>query len=195
MSYSSPPESVSKDLAEIIDKIIKSEGREYTNRRNDRGGPTKFGITIWTLSEWRNRQCLPKDVEALEEDEAREIYEWEFIKGPRFFEIRDRRLRYLIVDAGVLSGPPRVSRWLQEAINTVSKTTLMNGPSIAEDGIVGDRTLAALNAVNPARVVLVVVAIRIRFLGELVTEDHSQAENAHGWMNRATETLLAEVNR
>ena len=58
----------------IIDGILDAEGRVYTNRAADRGGPTKFGITIKTLSNWRGRVADAREVELLSEAEPRSIY-------------------------------------------------------------------------------------------------------------------------
>ena len=40
---------------EIIDGIIKREGG-YVDHPADRGGPTKFGITLATLEAWRGHR-------------------------------------------------------------------------------------------------------------------------------------------
>jgi lysozyme family protein len=59
---------------DLITELIEREGREYSNRAADRGGPTKFGVTQKTLSIWRRRPVSALEVEALEEWEARKIY-------------------------------------------------------------------------------------------------------------------------
>ena len=66
---------------DIIDGIIKREGG-YVNNPADRGGPTKFGITLKTLKAWRGSPVTAWGVEGLGEDEAREIYESEYLVKP-----------------------------------------------------------------------------------------------------------------
>lgn len=172
----------------ILEHILKVEGwPDYTNRRADRGGPTKGGITLATLQRWRLRQGRPRpgipDLRDLSRDEALEIYRSVFVTEPRFGEIADDRLRLQVVDAGVLSGPPRAAAWLQAAA----------GATV--DGQVGPQTLAAVNGAPAAAVGVAFAAIRIRFLGRLIEIDRSQAEHAAGWMNRATSFLDAEAAR
>jgi lysozyme family protein len=101
----------------IIDDIIRREGG-FVNHPNDRGGPTKYGITAKTLGSWRQlgRVATRSEVAALIKAEAREIYRQRYIVAPGFDAITHAALQALLVDAGVHSGPRRAVRWLQEAL-------------------------------------------------------------------------------
>ena len=54
----------------IISDIISREGRTYTDFPGDKGGPTKLGITLKTLADWRHHACEPVDVQNMDEAEA-----------------------------------------------------------------------------------------------------------------------------
>jgi lysozyme family protein len=167
----------------ILDSVIRREGG-YVNRADDRGGPTKYGITLATLSTWRHAPVTAADVEALTELEARSIYQSEYIEKPGFNRIDDEPLRDLLVDCAVNHGPPRAIKWLQGALG------------VAPDGQIGPVTLASLEAAYSWAVYYSVVAERIRFYGRLVSKDKADAdkdgisdagENASGWLNRVAE--------
>ena len=70
----------------IIDGIIKRESDKFTDTKGDRGGPTKYGITLKTLQAYRgpSAKLNATDVERLSEDEARAIYEKVYITDPHF---------------------------------------------------------------------------------------------------------------
>ena len=162
---------------QILDDIIRREGG-YVDHPDDRGGCTKYGITRKTLSEWLKREATCEDVERMTEDVARSIYRELYILRPRFDAIRDDRLRALVIDCGVNHGVKRAARWLQEAVGAVP------------DGIIGPRTLAALNAIADSDAVYRrILARRAKFYGQLITRDPSQAAFAHGWMNRLAEFI------
>jgi len=165
---------------DIIDDILRREGPQYTNRPNDRGGPTKYGVTQATLSRYRGRPVSPADVQSLTEPEARAIYLKDYVVGPGFLGIKDERLRALMVDCRVNHSPKPPMTWLQKAVG------------VAQDGVLGPATLAAVNAAtdrNWRRVFADVIADRTSYYGMLVTKDPTQAENAHGWNNRAGEFI------
>lgn len=168
-------------MPDLIDAIIAREGREFTNRGTDRGGPTRFGITAATLGEYRRlgRPATAAEVEALDEPEARAIYAAVYITGPGFDRIADPRLRDAVVDFGVHSGQVRAAVELQHAAG------------VRADGRVGPVTLAAVAKADPEMLRRRVLAARLRLLGRLITRDPSQAANAAGWMDRVADQVEA----
>lgn len=138
---------MSAQLKSIIDGILRVEGSKYTNHPSDRGGPTKYGITLQTLGEFRRRQATADDVKNLTESEARSIYTRRYIEAPRFDDVTKLHgaVGHEIVDAGVLSGPARAAMWLQAALNALNRQE-RDYPDVLEDGAVGARTLDALGA-------------------------------------------------
>lgn len=160
-------------LSKIIDEIIVAESSDYTDHPEDRGGPTKYGITLKSLSDFRGRQCTPAEVERLTEAEARNIYMLKYVRGPGFVKIIDERLLGLVVDCGVNHGTARATRWLQEIVGVI------------QDGVFGPLTADAVNRHEPRKLFIRLLGIRIRFYGRLITDDPRQAKFAAGWMNRA----------
>jgi lysozyme family protein len=161
---------------ELIDDILRREGG-FVDHPHDRGGPTKFGITLTTLAAWRRRPVTVEDVRDLAPDEARGIYRSEYVEKPGFDRISDPRLRALVVDCGVNHGQVRATRWLQRAAGVVA------------DGKLGSVTLGAVNTGDALRLFLRVIAQRIRFYGEIVRNDPTQATFIAGWNARAAEFL------
>lgn len=185
-----------KTAANIIDDVIYREGRIYSNHAADRGGPTKYGITLATLREWRRRtdaQAITsaEDVKALTEQDARAIYAHMYFIDPGFSDLSDLPLQGLLVDCAVNHGVTRAVKWLQKAL------------SLHPDGILGPITLRAANSPAHAGPLMrstyaSIVAQRIEFYGEIITNDplldeakaagfRLQAENALGWMRRTKE--------
>jgi lysozyme family protein len=175
---------------EIITAILKREGWDtYTDRASDRGGPTKWGIT---LASWRTYRRDPSiqatDVQRITEAQAREYYRFVHIVEPRFDQVRDQTLRELLIDAGVNHGPRHPIKWVQWAAE------------VKQDGQLGPISLAAINAAAPLELFLWVCSYRIRLYGRLTSSDpelqraraagiRTQAENTAGWCNRVAEFL------
>jgi lysozyme family protein len=169
----------------IVDHILHSEGwPTFTNHPQDRGGPTKGGITLKTLQSYGNRPSATEaDLRNLTEVEARKIYEKSYIIAPGFALIKDDLLRFQVVDAGVLSGTSRATRWLQEVVGAVV------------DGRMGPVTASAVNSGDAHTIALKFCAARARGLMRIVSKDPSQAVWASGWMNRAMGFLDREADR
>jgi lysozyme family protein len=173
---------------QILDDIIRREGRVYTNHPADRGGPTKFGITQATLAGWRGRPVSANEVAALDEEEARQIYRRRYVADPGFETIADDRLRALLVDTAVLHGPGRSVRWLQTVLG------------VTADGAIGPQTRAALAHAGANAVYYALVAERGRALVALALSDLEtkqflakhpkvQLRFLRGWTNRVWEFL------
>lgn len=158
--------------AELIAAVIQREGG-YTDDPMDRGGPTNMGITQATLSGWRGHPVTPDDVKALTSAEAAAIYYEQYIRKPGFDAVPDDQLRGELFDIAVNSGPTNAVKMLQRAL------------SVNDDGVFGPATLASLGASGPVRISLRLAAQRIRFLGNLIAHDPTQARFAGGWLSRA----------
>ena len=181
-------------ISRTIDGIIDREGGlVYTNRKSDRGGPTKAGITLATLTAWRLRHGRPpataEDVQALEAPEIRQIYQDKYILDPRLDLIEDLQLFEQAVDCGVHHGPAWTIRTLQRLVG------------VDVDGIIGPITSNAIWSENPDRLNLLLAVERVQFMANIVVEDakhrghyEGQIENLRGWLNRATHFIRDEAN-
>lgn len=152
---------------DIINGIIDRESEQYTDDPLDRGGPTKFGITISTLAAHRGHPVTPDDVKSLERPEAVEIYAARYIRP---FDGLPEALRINVLDMGVTSGVWRATRLLQQLV----------GATV--DGAMGPETrrLAALGDWKDGYCYM-----RIAFYESLVEKDQSQMRFRKGWRNRA----------
>lgn len=160
---------------EIIDDLIRREGSAFTDHPNDRGGATKYGITLATLREERGPLVGPLDVKRLTEQDARDIYSRRYIRRPGFDMVKDDRLRALLVDFGVNSGPKAAVLALQRAIGA------------SPDGRFGAETMRLLEGKEGAKTYAGVLRGRMKLYVDIVLADHSQLVFLRGWMNRLGE--------
>ena len=155
----------------IIDAIIKAEvdpndPSKVTNDPADAGGRTQWGISERANPEaWADGQVT--------EQEARDIYERKYVRSPGFSNIHDFKLKHLLVDFGVNSGPTIAVKALQDAVGATP------------DGILGPDTLAKLDALDAKLVTNRVVDARLRLIGRIVSKDWKQAKFCGGWIGRA----------
>ncbi len=174
-------------MIDVIADVLRREGSKFTDDPHDRGGPTRYGITVEALCEFRRRAggFVPKSVDeiraaikSLTKAEARAIYQRLYIDKPRFGEIKHPELRALVIDTGVLHGRHRAARWLQG----VAK--------VKADGWVGDITLGAVNGRSWRPIYLGLLARRYSGFAAFVKSKPSQLKWLKGWINRANEFLL-----
>ncbi|MBR9882599.1 MAG: hypothetical protein GYB21_02640 [Oceanospirillales bacterium] len=170
-------------VKEMIDQILVREGG-YVDHPDDRGGPTKFGITQKTLSRYYGRAATPSEVEALSVEVAREIYERNYYIAPSLNTLPDT-IQPFLFDSAVNHGPRRAIRFLQSVCNQARYT-----PALSEDGAVGPNTRrAALWAEREMGRVLLRALIEERrnFYRVIVEMRPSQRVFLNGWMNRVNE--------
>jgi len=160
----------------IIDAILRREGG-YVDHPDDRGGCTKYGVTVETLGLWRGKAATCADVALLTEDEAREIYRVRYIQQPGFAAVRDDQLRALLIDWGVNSGPRTAIRELQRILG------------VTVDGTLGPQTRAALEVRESSEIFRLLLQARLYFVANLVQRFPAQRVFAAGWMRRIGEFL------
>lgn len=176
----------------IIAGVVDRESEEYTNRAADAGGPTKYGITLRTLSRWRKFPMTAADVQALTRAEALTIYRWVFVENPGFDALLAahplaKPIAEKVIDAGVLSGPGRSSEWLQRSLNAFNRQG-RDYADITVDGDCGPVTARALASYLTKRgrdgasvLIEALQALQGEFLIGLAEKRPPDEENIFGW--------------
>jgi lysozyme family protein len=148
---------------DFIGRVLTHEGG-YVNDPRDPGGETKFGIA--------KRSYPAVDIKGLTRDAAIEIYRrdfWNRVQGDKL----PRAFAFQVLDAAVNHGIGNAVRWMQRAAG------------VADDGIIGPMTLAAVTRADPADLVLLFTAERLAFYTKLSTFDAF----GRGWINRVAGNL------
>jgi len=112
-----------------FDKTLRFEGG-YVNDPDDPGGETRFGIS--------KRSYPDVDIKALSEADAKDIYRRDYWDKLRLGEIYSTLISSEIFDTAVNMGRRNSIRIAQKALNFL-------GDDLTEDGIIGAKTLIALN--------------------------------------------------
>ncbi|MBK1865900.1 glycosyl hydrolase 108 family protein [Aestuariivirga sp. YIM B02566] len=117
--------------------LIKEFEGGFTNNPKDKGGPTNFGITHYTLAAWRKKASVTAaEVKAMTYDEAKDIYFARYWTKSSCGAMPGA-LALPVYNIAVHAGPGRAGEYLQRALNK-------NGASLKVDGDVGEDTLKAI---------------------------------------------------
>ncbi len=161
---------------EIGSDLNKNGG--FSETIGDRGGATKWGINIFTLSLYRGQQCRSEDVKDLTRDEAEMIYRSLFWHSINCEKIRRPQIATAIFDMGVLFGVSTSAKRAQRACIRTGCTTLK------DDGIIGPQSIAALNSVNVVQWMKEFQSLFQDRITDIVTADSSQVKFRNGWSSR-----------
>lgn len=155
----------------MIQRVLEHEGG-YANHPTDPGGETMYGITVATARRHGYRGKMRDLPLATAVAIFRDDY-WHAVRG----DALPPAVAFQAFDACVNSGPGNAIRWLQRAAG------------VADDGIIGPRTLAAVAAAPAYAVVLAMNAERLSFLTMLSTWGKFGA----GWSRRIAGNLRYAV--
>jgi len=152
-----------------IDVVLMHEGQILTDHPDDRGGPTKFGIS--------QRWNPDVNVRELTRDQAIEIY-WERYWLGRGYERLPEPVAIKVFDLAVNLGDQTAVTCLQRALRAC-------GIRVKIDGRLGPETCGAAGRADAA---VLIAALRSEAAGEYrirVARDAGQATFRDGWLNRA----------
>lgn len=161
---------------EIVNAIIQREG-DYVDHPADKGGPTRWGVTLETLTVFRGKACNADDVRHLSVNEARDIYKQKYIVNAKFGQLKDDRLKAFVIDSAVNHGIVMAVKLLQRAVG------------VPDDGILGPVTLEAIEEKGSIKTHLRMIGQRGIFYGRIVKKDPSQCVFIEGWMNRLNDCI------
>lgn len=156
--------------------ILKWEGG-FVNDPVDKGGATNMGVTIGT---WRSvgydkdgdGDIDVDDLHLLDkEDVIERVLRPHYWNRWRADEILNQSVANILVDWVWASGTHGIKR-PQRILG------------VTPDGIVGPKTLAAVNSMDPMELHFRIKNDRIKFIDEICRRDPSQERFRKGWMNR-----------
>ena len=156
----------------IFDYLLRVEGG-YSDDKNDKGGKTKYGI----IEEEARDFGYKGSMQDLTIDFAKNIYLKKYYLGNKLDKVVDDKVALSICDWAVNSGRNGTKN-AQIAINQLTNANL------DVDGIIGNKTLDALNSVDPGKFLEVYHNLqRIYYKGK-VEADKTQERFFDGWINR-----------
>ena len=142
-----------QNFAEALQKLLEHEGG-FVDHPADPGGMTNLGVTKKVWEEWVGHPVDEKAMRALTPATVAPLYRakyWDKIKGDDL----PTGVDYTVFDAAVNSGPGRAAKWLQACVG------------VEPDGGIGPKTLAAVNAMDPAELIEAYAKRRLSFLLDL----------------------------
>lgn len=173
---------------QVIDKTIVREGNgKYTNRKADRGGPTRWGMTAKAAADvgyTGSMETCPREV-------AVKYYMllWKRLRMDEILPLSLDLGEYLY-DFGVTSGSRNAVEELQKLLNVLNNCGTLY-EDMAEDGGMGPNTLNMLKAFAKARgedgmrvFAFSYNALRVAFNVNIAVNHPEQEANEYGWLTR-----------
>ena len=159
-----------------LEMVLKHEGG-FVDHPEDPGGATNKGITHKTYAEFLGRPL--EDVDELKnipDEHVQLIYKngyWDRIMADQMPDGLD----FATFDWAVNSGPGRAAKNLQSLVGAT------------EDGAIGPRTMARINATDPVALIQALAKRREEYYRSLKTF----GTFGRGWLRRNEETLEAAL--
>jgi lysozyme family protein len=148
-----------------FEKLIGHEGG-YVNDPADPGGETKYGIS--------KRSYHGEDIAGMTLERAKAIYLRDYW-GPAGCGVVPDAIKFDLFDTAVHSGQWPAVRLLQQAVGE------------AEDGVMGPRTVMAINSMPPTRLIARFNGARLAFMASLP----AWQTFGRGWAKRIADNLRA----
>lgn len=161
--------------------FARAANKGYYCDPDDLGGATMCGVTIATFTKWRRSRHQPTptvaDLKVIGYDEWKLILKSEFWDKWRADEIRNQTVAEILVDWLWTSGASTVRR--------VQKILGVNA-----DGVVGPKTVAAINSREPSSLCRALTEARILHIDEICRRRPLNNKFRTGWLRRIAAVAL-----
>lgn len=174
------------DFEKYFPHLIKSEGILFTVTQYDRGGATKYGVTMGTYKIWCNSklvkiQCdknkdgalTSDDLRSTTLDDVRPIYKklyWDLVRAD---EIKSQGIAELIGDMTINCG----TGFRNQHIKSIQRFVGVN-----QDGVIGTKTIKAINKAHQLKLYNHIFKYRSDFYKKVGRGNQKKFVN--GWLNR-----------
>lgn len=157
---------------EQIIKFIQHWEDGFVNDPADHGGATNMGITLKTFRHHFGSQSSVQDLINITPAQWETIFRSGYYNTWKANKIENDSIRLLVVDWAFHSGATNSIRRVQAALG------------LLVDGIVGDKTIAALNDGCRREAFTKIKDARLSFFRAIVRKNPSQQKFLSGWTNR-----------
>jgi len=170
-----------------LERTLKHEGG-YNDVKGDAGGATNHGISLRFLKDlhktahWvdfdKDGDVDAQDIKNLTKEDAGKIYHSEFWLKNKCDKIIDVNIAAKLFDMSVNMGCKQAARLLQAALK-------LSGFDVTVDGILGPKTIDAVNKSIPEDLKVFIVYECINFYLNLVQANPTYKKFIKGWLKRA----------
>lgn len=162
------------DVMKLVPFILKWEGG-FVDDPDDLGGATNRGVTIGTYATYCKKKGYPaptvERLKNLSEKDWAEILKTMYWDRWKADDIKSQSVANILVDWVWASG-----------VNGIKIPQQVLGVTV--DGIVGTKTLAALNARNPKELFEEIKEARVQFIEDICRKRPANNKFKKGWLNR-----------
>lgn len=158
------------DAEKLKPFILRWEGG-FVNDPDDAGGATNKGVTIATFRQFYGKDATVEQLKRMTDEQWLCIFKTGYWDRWRADEINSQSIANIVVDWVWASGSIGITR-VQKILG------------VEADGIVGRKTLTALNSRPPRDLFYQIRAARIAFVETIVRRRPSQKKFLRGWTNR-----------
>lgn len=158
------------DYRKLKPFILKWEGG-YVNDKDDLGGATNKGVTLATFRSVYGQGKTANDLRNMTDQQWETIFKKHFWDKWRADEIKDQSVANILVDWLWASGAYGIK---------IPQRVL----GVSVDGIVGAKTIAAVNAKDGKQFFKEIRQERIDFIDRICTSRPQNKKFRKGWLNR-----------
>ena len=159
------------DYRDLLPIIKKWEGG-YINDPDDSGGATNKGVTLATFRQFYGKDKTAEDLKKLTDAQWLYIFlngYWDKMKAS---QIKNQAIANIVVDWAWASGPGTATKCIQDILG------------VDVDGIVGPKTLQAINTAPQNSLFDKIKSARIKFVERLAELRPKDKKFLNGWENR-----------
>lgn len=157
--------------AELMVPFIRKWEGGWANDPDDAGGCTMAGVTIATYQKYYGKDKTCDDLRFITQEEWLHIFKTGYWDKMKADQIENQSIAQLCVDMAWGSGSYWAIRKMQKAIG------------VKDDGIIGPKTLAALNAKPNKEVFDKIWNMRYEWLCNIAKKGNNK-KFLKGWLNR-----------
>lgn len=164
------------DFEIAFQRLVVDERFALSNHKTDRGGLTFCGITRKNYPNWPGWSVIDRG-ETPSLESVRQFYREEFWDRLHLGEITSQAVAGSLLSFHVVTSSKAATLLAQAVVGATP------------DGVIGPKTIAAINAMDPKLFVAMYALAKIARYRDIVMRDRSQIANLLGWINRTLRDL------